>query len=129
MSTFIPETRFILKAHQLNQLVMQTYGRPYAFNQQEDSKGTDVHFYDIPVENPRDYSRTEMPDVINGLQQGISFETWLNRDITQWNGKPENAHQLKLFWVRNFYPCVEMVLNDLQVKDLIPAGKYAICIT
>ena len=31
-----------------------------------------------------------------------------------------------MFWERNFYPHVEMVMNDLHAKGLVEAGEYVI---
>ena len=53
------------------------------------------------------------------------FAAWLARDPTEWNGD-KNKRFLDLFWARNFYPHVEMVLNDLHAKGLVKAGDYVI---
>ena len=38
----------------------------------------------------------------------------------------KNKESTELWWERNFYPDVSMIINDLHSKGLLPAGDYSI---
>ena len=119
-------TKQCISCGDLDDLVVRVYGRPYSFQQQNGCKnrGEEEHVR-VPTKNPEDYKKSSIPDVINGNEMGVSFAAWLARDPTEWNGD-KNKRFLDLFWERNFYPHVEMVLNDLHAKGLVKAGDYVI---
>jgi hypothetical protein len=77
---------------------------------------------------------------------GVSFEAWLNKDPEaplnpsdkelkncnyffpqqdkeEW--KNDKSH-INLFWERNFYPHIDMIINDLYAKGLLEKGEYLI---
>ena len=112
----------------LDALVMETYGRTYSFQQQDGSRGRGVVTFQVPVKNPWDYERDEIPEEVNGEEMGVSFKAWLERDPAQQIKGQECPWELKLFWERNFYPSFEVVAQDLYEKGLIPAGEYMIII-
>jgi hypothetical protein len=59
---------------------------------------------------------------------GVSFKAWLDRDPSKKlpNREDEDNWGLDLWWDRNFYPHVSMVINDLHTKGLLEAGEYGI---
>ena len=58
----------------------------------------------------------------------MSFKAWLARDPEQ--AIPIEGNDINdythMWWERNFYPSMDMVINDLYVKGLIKAGNYQI---
>lgn len=114
---------------ELDEIVRETYGRPFCFQQQDGCKDRGREYVTVPVPHPYDYPRTSIEEKVNGDEMGVSFEAWLARDPKQplnttdgW----DREYGLPLFWQRNFYPNIDMVLNDLYAKGLIEAGEYAI---
>ena len=116
-----------------DKFVKETYGKPYSFQQQDDCKGRGVETICVPTEYPEDYEATEIPFEINGEEMGISFETWLNTTPEYIKSKFTNDKGtldvgVNLFWYRNFYPHVDMIINDLHKKGLLEEGEYQIII-
>jgi hypothetical protein len=108
-------------------LVEETYQRPYSFQQQDGCKSRGVYDLEIPSKyNDDDEMNDSIPEEVNGEIMGVKFEKWLARDPKQPIINQEFDFELKLFWERNFYPCIEAVANDLHKKGLIEAGKYRI---
>jgi hypothetical protein len=107
-------------------LVQETYEKPYCFQQQDGCKLRGIHYLTIPSNEFFDYTRDTIPDKINGAEMGVSFAAWLARDPEEWSGPEEDKDCIDLFWHRNFYPDVQMIANDLYNKGLIEAGEYAI---
>lgn len=106
-------------------LVKETYGRPYSFQQQDGCK--ERQRVDITIPNkPFDYKDDTVPEIMNGPDMGVSFKAWLARDPKQPLVGQKYDFELSLFWERNFYPDVQMVANDLCAKGLIEAGNYVI---
>ena len=106
-------------------LVVETYGKVYSFQQQDNCQSRGTHQIIIP-DHPEDYENDTVPEEIRGDEMGVSFAAWLARDPKEWNGNPSDKPHLDMFWERNFYPNIQMVANDLHAKGLIPAGKYTI---
>lgn len=73
-------------------LVEETYGKPYMFQQQDGCKDRGTEHITVPVINPYDY-------------EDVSDE---------------------FDYQRNFYPHVDMIINDLHSKGLLKAGEYYI---
>lgn len=110
-----------------DQLVTETYGRPYSFQQQGGCKSRGTFNLCIP-DNCYDDSgwNDSVPEVINGREMGVKFDSWLQRDPAQ-KLKDQTANfELELWWTRNFYPDVQAVANDLHKKGLLEAGEYTI---
>ena len=85
--------------------------------------------FSVPYKYPEDFENDTIPEVVNGDEMGVRFKAWLERDIKQpLNSKDqwERSHGLDLFWKRNFYPHVSMIVNDLHEKGLLPAGECII---
>lgn len=85
----------------------------------------------VPTTRPYDYENATVPEEVNGDEMGVSFAAWLARDPKQkldTKDKWDRDHGLDLFWDRNFYPSIDMVVNDLHARNLLPAGEYQIVI-
>jgi hypothetical protein len=112
----------------LDKCVRETYGRPYCFQQQGGCQERGVVHVTVPAE-PNDFEASEIPEVVNGEERGVSFAAWLARDPNApLGGDRADAFGLGLFWKRNFYPSIDMVLNDLHARGLLEAGEYVIVI-
>lgn len=120
----------MVEVQDFDDLVRETYGLHYSFQQQDGCKPQGTADFKVPCDwaDESDFEATEIPEEVNGLEMGVSFAAWLARDPK----KPladEEDHQdyyLELFYERNFYPSLEMVTQDLYKKGLIPAGEYTI---
>lgn len=125
------KSRQVIEVQDFDDLVQETYGRPYSFQQQDGCKSRGTCGISIPSEETNDYENDTVTDnILWGIGRGVSFAAWLARDPNEWYGAPEDkkSWSIKLFWYRNFYPDIRMVVNDLHAKGLIPAGKYMIII-
>ena len=107
-----------------DELVRSTYGRPYSFQQQDDCKSRGLVAISVP-EYPEDYENSSVPEIVNHEDMGVSFSAWLARDPEQLLPNKDKS-STKLWWYRNFYPNVSMIINDLHSKGLLPAGDYSI---
>ena len=107
-----------------DELVRSTYGRPYSFQQQDGCKDRGLVPISIP-EYPEDYENSSVPEIVNHKDMGVSFSAWLARDPEQLLPSG-NKSSTQLWWDRNFYPDVSMIINDLHSKGLLPAGDYSI---
>lgn len=123
------KTQRVIEVQDWDDLVQKTYGRPYAFQQQDGCKDRGVERITVPTTWTNDYEEDTIPEVVNGDEMGVSFKAWLARDPKQeldskddW----ERKNGINLFWERNFYPDVSMIANDLHEKGLIEAGEYTI---
>lgn len=109
-------------------LVKETYGRPYSFQQQDGCKERQRVRITIP-NKAYDFENDSITEEVNHEDMGVSFKAWLARDPMQSLDSPEEWDResgLNLWWERNFYPDVQMVANDLYEKGLIKAGEYTI---
>lgn len=118
----------IISDGEFDELVSTTYGRVYHFQQQDDCKERQTVYVTVPCPHPCDFENDTVPEVVNGEKMGVSFAAWLARDPQQpLEGDDTNyPWRLAMFWERNFYPHVDMVLNDLYEKGLLEAGEYGI---
>jgi hypothetical protein len=108
-----------------HKLVIDTYGRLYNFQQQDCCKSKGLVYITVPAEDSDYYENNTIPDEVNGM--GVSFNALLACDSNECNGcTDKNQWSIDLFWYRNFYPSINMIINDLYSKDLLPAGEYAI---
>lgn len=124
MSIF--KTQKVIDVSDWDALVVETYNRPYSFQQQDGCKERQRVHITIPDE-PYDYENDSIPEVVNGEEMGVSFKAWLARDAKQpLSSGREDSFGLGLFWERNFYPDIQMIANDLHDKGLIEAGDYVI---
>lgn len=119
------QTKQVIDVSDFDDLVTQTYGKPYSFQQQDGCKDRGTVTITVPCQ-AEDFENDTVPEEINGEDMGVSFSAWLARDPKEWNGDPDDKDFVDMFWERNFYPNVEMVINDLHTKGLLPAGDYTI---
>jgi hypothetical protein len=119
------QNKQVIDVSDFDELVVQTYGKPYNFQQQDGCKERQNVDITVP-DHALDFEANTIAEEINGDEMGVSFKAWLTRDPKEWNGAPEDKTFINLFWDRNFYPDVQMVLNDLHAKGLFPAGQYTI---
>jgi hypothetical protein len=106
-------------------LVEKTYGRPFSFQQQDGCKERQRVHITVP-EHDNDFQNDTIPEEVNGEEMGVSFAAWLARDPKAWSVADDYPWRVRMFWERNFYPDVQMVVNDLHAKGLFPAGEYVI---
>lgn len=121
------KTRKQIDVQDWDDLVTSTYDKVYSFQQQDDCKSRGVETIVVPAV-PDDYENKEIPFEVNGEEMGVSFETWLNTSPKDTLKHFESEWENDLFWDRNFYPHVSMIINDLYSKGLIEAGEYDISI-
>ena len=107
-----------------DELVRSTYGRPYSFQQQDGCKDRGLVPISVP-EYSEDYENSSVPEIVNHEDMGVSFSAWLARDPEQLLPSG-NKSSTQLWWYRNFYPDVSMIINDLHSKGLLSAGDYSI---
>lgn len=119
----------VIDVEEWDRLVSETYGRPYSLQQQDGCVDRQRLYISAPEVDACDFDRDSIPEVVNGDVMGVSFEAWLNRDpnqplnsLDEWDRK----YGIDLFWQRNFYPSLGVVINDLHKKGLIPTGVYVI---
>jgi hypothetical protein len=114
-----------IDCNELDRVVRETYKRPYNFQQQDGCKSRGKTYITIPSEGC-DYKNDTVPEIVNGEEMGVSFAAWLARDPKQPLSGRSESYALPLWWERNFYPSVDMILDDLYSKGLINAGEYYI---
>lgn len=125
MKKIVTHTEQVIDCYDFSQLVTSTYGRPYCFQQQDGCKDRGRVYVEVPSEG-EDYENHTVVEKVNGPEFGVSFEAWLERDPKQPLSTDQNSYSLELWWKRNFYPNVDMVLNDLHERGLIDEGQYSI---
>ena len=112
----------------INQL-KKTYGKPYSFQQQDGCKDRGIETLEVPS-YPEDYENDSIIEKVNGPEEGVSFKSWLERDPkTHMKDEPKddnNDWEIEMFWDRNFYPHVSMIINDLYEKGLLEKGEFTI---
>jgi hypothetical protein len=142
------KTKKVIDVSDWDRLVEETYGKPYSFQQQDGCKDRQHVAITVPESCPEDYENDNIPEVINGNEMGVSFKAWLERnsnsplsctekearDCNYYWGKTdedlktwqEDKGHINMFYERNFYPSVDMIINDLHDKGLLEAGEYEI---
>lgn len=129
----MPELKFkevkIIDVDDWDNLVTEVYGKPYSFQQQDGCKSRGIKYFDIPDDFTwwEDFENDSIPEEVNGDKMGVSFKAWLERDPK----KPldtgrEDSFDIELFWHRNFYPCVGMIVQDLYKRGILQDGSYGI---
>ena len=64
-----------------DQLVQDTYNKPYSFQQQDGCQPRGSFHLNIPYEDTNDkYMNDSIPEIINGTEMGVKFNVWLSRD-------------------------------------------------
>lgn len=113
-----------INVHDFDSLVRKTYKKTYSYQQQDGCKERGVDYFTVPMDNPYDFENDTIPIEVNGKEMGVSFKAWL--EATSF--PTLTGYMADLFWDRNFYPHIDMVVQDLYEKGLIPAGEYQIVI-
>jgi len=125
----------VIDVNDWDELVIETYGKPYNFQQQEGCQSRGMIYLIVPpTYNDDACAHDKIPIEINGGQMGVKFQVWLDTTVEDINAKFEKirggpevyAGQNDLFWERNFYPDLNVLAEDLYKKGLIEAGKYQI---
>lgn len=120
----------VIQLNDWDYFVKRVYGKIYAFQQQDGCQPRGTYFFSVPDEWYEDFEATEIPYKINGKEMGVSFETWLNtdpEDTKKYFEEPRlTDFNNRLFWYRNFYPDIGMIINDLHSKGLLESGEYMI---
>lgn len=119
------KTVTVIDVSDWDDLVKETYGKPYSFQQQDGCKERQTVHLEAPCDE-YDFENDTIPEEVNGEEMGVSFKAWLARDPKQPIDGQEYEWENTLFWERNFYPDVSMLINDLHSKGLIPTGEFAI---
>lgn len=120
----MPRNVIMFEVDEWDDLVTSTYGRIYNFQQQDGCKDRGIYKFAVPIADVEDYKSEEIPEEINRDVMGISFKTWLERDPNTPNFLEGYKHEL--FWARNFYPNVTMIIKDLENKGILKEGEYII---
>ena len=122
----MPRNVIMFEVDEQDNLVSSTYGRVYNFQQQNGCKDRGIYYFTVPIEDYyiEDYEREEIPEEVNGEIKGVSFKAWLERDPNTPNFLEKYRHEL--FWDRNFYPHVSMIIKDLENKGILKEGEYII---
>ncbi len=107
-------------------LVIETYGKPYCFQQQDGCQPRGNVNIEISTEELEDDMPDSIPEVVNGEKMGVSFKSWLARDPKEWNGNKKDESFSSMWWDRNFYPDLQIIANDMCRKGLIEPGVYTI---
>lgn len=122
--TFIKTVKMI-DCHEFSKFVAKTYGRPYNLQQQDGCKSRGTVSVYVPSEC-YDYPNDTVPEIVNHSDMGVSFGAWLARDPKQKLPDQSSSASLETWWERNFYPDLDMILNDLHSNGLIDAGEYTV---
>ena len=120
----------MIELSDFDDFVLKTYGRVYSFQQQDGCKERGIFKFTVP-RKAEDFENDTIPEIINGDDMGVSFKAWLERDpkqplVNKFFPTVTEQYRIDLWWDRNFYPNVQMVVNDLHAKGLLEAGDYCI---
>ena len=71
-----------LECSEFDELVKNTYGRIYSFQQQEGCKDRGIFKFSLPCKEVdlEDFPNDEIEEVVNGDDMGVSFKAWLECD-------------------------------------------------
>lgn len=97
-------------------LVKETYGKPYSFQQQDGCQERGSFEITIPSEETVDEEYHDKDDMSEG-DMGVKFFQWQTTAAEDYD---------RLYWFRNYYPDINTLANDLYNKGLIEAGDYVI---
>lgn len=114
------ELKRIVSDSDFDSLVENTYGKKYCFQQQEGCRDRGQYRLSVPEKYAEDYDNDEIEIQVNGDEMGVSFKAWLAQEENFYVDEFSD----RLFWYRNFYPSLEVLVNDLYEKGLIEAGDY-----
>lgn len=107
-----------------DELVKSVYGKPYSFQQQDGCKERGTFEFSVPG-STWNYKNNELMSQESSDdydEMGVSFQAWI--DAIPQEGNWENT----VWWERNFYPDVSMIIDDLYKKGHLEEGDYCISI-
>lgn len=120
----------IIELSDWDDLVTEVYKKPYSFQQQDGCQSRGLFRFSVPSEDELseyDFPNDTVPEIVNHDEQGVSFKAWLARDPKQpLRSKKSDSSSLDLWWARNFYPNIFMIIDDLHKKGIIKEGEYSI---
>jgi hypothetical protein len=115
-----------------NAFVIEVYGRPYNFQQQDGCRMRGQFRLSVYNEYDPDwdngYDNDTIPEDVNTEEMCVSLKGWLARDPKQPLPNQEYDYWLSTWWERNFYPNIEILAQDLCHRGLLAPGKYLILI-
>lgn len=114
----------LIDVSDFDKLVEDTYNKPYNFQQQDYCKSRGTYEFTLPLEGVDKYDNKTVPEVVNHREMGVCFEAWIERDPNEPLSSGDTS--IRLWWDRNFYPCVDEILDDLYKKNLLEDGDYII---
>ena len=125
------KTKQVIEVSDWDNLVIQTYNKPYSFQQQEGCKSRGVFHFTVPGEDNNHEMNDVIPEIVNHDTMGVKFDVWKSRDPkapleSEEKGSRNDQWTIDLWWGRNFYPDFQTVANDLHAKGLLDAGDYTI---
>lgn len=96
--------------------VMEVYGRPYDYQQQDGCRSRGVMSFIASTGDIFWGYDDATPEELMGNEynMGVSLKSWLTADPTDRSIK----------WDRHFYPEIEELAQDLCKRGLLPAGRY-----
>ena len=111
----------LIEVDDWDSFVKDVYKKPYNFQQQDGCKERGVSYFSVPLNGkPEDF---ENEDVIsNYYNYGVKFSSWLDKDPEN----PSREFEDETWWERDFYPNIDMIIDDLYKKGLIEEGEYGI---
>lgn len=114
--------------HVWNEFVREVYGRSYKLESQEHYCNEIVSFLTIPTSYDSDDDMNDsIKEIVQGLEKGVKFKTWLSRDPLQpLLTRRYDEWELETFWEENFYPDLQTLANDLYKKNKLDSGEYII---
>lgn len=121
------KSKQIIEDSDWDAFVRMVYDKPYTFQQQEGCKSRGTFTFNVPLDGkPFDFENDTIVERVNGRQMGVSFKAWLERDSSEPIEDAREDWELDLWWERNFYPSVDMIIEDLHKKGLLKEGEYTI---
>lgn len=108
-----------------NNLVINTYKKPYDLQQQYTRKNISFFQIEIPISiSNEDILPTEIKE--DGSEFGVQFQSWLKRDPSQPVNNDSIQWHINIWWEQNFYPSIYTLANDLFKKGLLEEATYLI---
>lgn len=124
------ETVKKILSYELDDFIRKLYGKPYCFQQQAGCMERGNHYIEIidpALYKPHSGFPDSVEETINGNDMCVSFKSWLETNPEEHKKRNEWSDALtKLFWQRNFYPCLEDIMQDLCKRGHIEPGEYMI---
>ena len=123
-------TKMVIELQDWNNLVEETYKRPYNFQHQDGCKDRGFFEFTVPVADYelKDDNMSSDIDALGQGEEGVKFELWLSRDpsLAVPGAEDRGGWFIELWWKRNFYPDIYTLIDDLYKRGLLEAGAYVI---